>query len=167
MQLHFKRGHDLIFIDKPRGFSTHATDPDKPGIVEFYETALKQKLYVVHRLDKTTSGAMIFATSAERAQELTENFKQRKIKKKYLFLTDKVSSNDRFQVSSVIEKTGKVSISHSLNSTEANAFTDFQRIKRSPFFELWQATPTTGKTHQIRHPYSRLYVLDGLSGKKP
>lgn len=150
MKLHYKRGKDLIFIDKPTGFSTHATDPGKPGIVEFYEQQLGQKLYVVHRLDKSTSGCMAFATSPERAQELVDFFKLRQVKKKYLFITDRPSAEDQYSVYSKIEKNGKTVTNHPCSEAEANAITHFQRLKRSPFFELWQATPLTGKTHQIR-----------------
>lgn len=150
MQLHFKQGHDLIFIDKPMGLSTHATDPGKPGICELYEKQIGSKLFVVHRLDKTTSGAMVFATSTEKAQKLSEDFKNRKIRKKYLFLTDRTSQEESYSLFSKIEKVGKISTSIVCSQDQANAITHFQRVKRSPFFELWQAEPVTGKTHQIR-----------------
>lgn len=168
MLLHFKQGHDLIFIDKPRGITTHATDPGKPGMVELFEKQLKKKLYVVHRLDKATSGAMTFATTPERAQQISEEFKNHKVKKKYWFVTDRTSSHDQFVVQSQIQQINKkwqsenyqieaIDSSQSDNfesekdkSKNFNAITKFTRIKRSPFFELWQAEPQTGKTHQIR-----------------
>ena len=142
MQLHFYRGRDLVFIDKPRGFSTHATDSGQPGIVDFFEKSLNQKLYIVHRLDKTTSGALVFATTPERAHELAIGFQEKTIQKKYWFITDRPSNQDSFSESSLID--------------QKEAYTDFKRIKRSPFFELWQATPLTGRTHQIRKHAQKL-----------
>lgn len=136
MKLQFKVSNDLIFIDKPAGFSTHAPDLGKWGICEIYEKELNCKLSIVQRLDKTTTGCLVLAKSAETAAQLTELFQSRQVKKKYLFLTDRVSSEAEIECHEAIE--GKP------------AHTRFQRVKRTPFFELWEAHPTTGRAHQIR-----------------
>lgn len=142
MKLQFKQSSDLLFIDKPAGFSTHSPDIGKLGICEIFERELKTKLYVVHRLDKTTTGSLVFAKSAEKAAELTELFQTRKVEKKYTFITDRASTTD------ILEN------SNPLDGKEAQ--TSFRRLKRSPFFELWEATPATGRAHQIRIHASQL-----------
>ncbi len=136
MKLQFKISDNLIFIDKPAGFSTHAPDIGKQGICEIYEAELQCKLYVAHRLDKTTTGCLALAKSPEAAAELTELFQSRKVQKKYLFLTQSVSSESEIDCSSPIG--GKP------------AQTSLKRLKRTPFFELWEARPSTGRAHQIR-----------------
>lgn len=155
MNLRFKHKDDIIinelaFADKAAGLTTHASDPDKPGLCEILERELGQKLYVVHRLDKTTTGVMAFALTEAKAAEISELFKQRKIEKKYLFITDRSSEKDSYEVFSQIEKQDKVYISKKCAPAEANAHTVFRRRKRSPFFETWEAYPRTGRPHQIR-----------------
>ncbi len=92
LPLDLKFGEDLIIVNKPAGFSTHAVDPDRPGIAELVEAELLAqgkniKIRVVHRLDKTTTGVLLFATSEARAQQLFESFKQNQVKKRYVLLT--------------------------------------------------------------------------------
>jgi len=136
MKLQFKQRDSFISIDKPAGFSTHAPDKNKIGICEIYEKELQTKLYIVQRLDKTTTGTMVFATSSQSAAKLTEQLQGRQVQKKYLMITDRHSRTHELQ--SHLEIEGK------------EAETHFRRIKRNAFFELWEATPLTGRAHQIR-----------------
>jgi 23S rRNA (cytosine1962-C5)-methyltransferase len=149
LKLQFQTGQDIIFIDKPAGLPTHAPDVGRPGLVEILERRLGQKLWVVHRLDKSTTGAMLFATSAARAEELRQAFEKHQVSKTYWFVTDKSSTTDEFERESLIEKVGSSSF-QSTTSPSPNAKTRFKRLKRSPFFELWEARPLSGKPHQVR-----------------
>lgn len=148
MRIQLKTGRDLLFADKPAGLPTHANEKGVPGFAEWLEQRLGRKLWVVHRLDKTTTGAIAFATSAARAEELRVQFAERQVKKTYWFVTDRQSQEDQFTIETCIEKRGSVFVSE--KDAAANAKTTFKRIKRSPFFELWQASPESGKPHQIR-----------------
>ncbi len=136
MKLQFKQSDSFISIDKPAGFSTHAPDKNKLGIAEIYERELQTKLYIAQRLDKTTTGVMVLATSSAAAAQLTEMLQSRQVQKKYLFLTDRKSDTHELRSTAPIE--GK------------EAETLFRRLKRNAFFELWEATPLTGRAHQIR-----------------
>jgi len=137
-----------IFIDKIAGLNTHTPEYGQRGCVEIYEEELDRKLYVVHRLDKATSGALVFATSQETAAELTRLFEQHKIAKKYLFLTDKKSSRHEFSYESLIVKEKNKFVSS--ESAEPNAKTSFKWLKSLGPYELWEAIPHSGKPHQIR-----------------
>lgn len=148
MQLSFKLIDDIVFADKPAGYSTHAVDPGKPGFVELLSSHLGQELKVVHRLDKTTSGCLCFVTTESSAARLFEAFKNHDVKKRYVFVTDKKSEQDEFQIRSHIEKDGKNF--RSRPDPDGNSETLLKRVKRTPFFELWEAFPKTGKPHQIR-----------------
>lgn len=148
MKLHSNTSQDIVFIDKPAGFSTHSPDQGKLGLVEIFEIILQKKLYPIHRLDKETTGCLAFATTAEAARVTFELFKNHQVKKNYWFLTDRKSNESRYHHRSLIEKSGNSWVSKS--EGEANSETVFTRIKRSPFFELWEAEPVSGKPHQIR-----------------
>lgn len=155
LPLDLKFGEDLIIVNKPAGFSTHAVDPDRPGLAELVEAELLArgkniKIRVVHRLDKTTTGVLLFATSEARAQQLFESFKQNQVKKRYVLLTETHPEVSEFRVHSKIEKRGKNMLSTPCSESAANALTVFKRVKLNAFFQQWEAFPQTGKTHQIR-----------------
>ncbi len=139
---------DCILVDKPTGISTHSPDIGKIGMCEVLESELDQKIYVVHRLDKETSGLLLFAKTPEAAKKIAELFEKHLVQKTYLFLTDKKCAQDQFTVESHIEKEKNSFISHQLK--EKNSKTVFKKIKSLPLGDLWQAEPVTGKPHQIR-----------------
>lgn len=144
MKLQFKQTDDFIIVDKPNGFSTHSPDLDKLGICEIYEKELLSKLYIAQRLDKSTTGLLLLAKSGEAANALSELLSSRKVEKTYRLITNRVS--DRSEYSCDLNIDGKA------------AQTLFKRIKRNPFFELWEALPKTGRKHQIRIHASHLNI---------
>lgn len=150
MKLFYEEFEDFILVDKPVGLNTHRSDENTTGMIELFEAQLQKKLWVVHRLDKSTSGALIFAKTETAAARLSEDFKNHRIQKSYFFVTDKPSKSDHFIVKSKIEKKASNTYASDPNSREPNAETEFKRVKRSAFFELWQAFPKTGKPHQVR-----------------
>jgi len=139
---------DFIFTQKPSGYNTHSPDIGKKGYVEVLSEKLQKELLVVHRLDKETSGAMLFATNKAAAAELASLFEKHLIQKSYLFLTDKKINRDRFEYESFIEKDkGQFK---NISDRSPNSKTLFKKLKTLGSFDLWKAEPTTGKPHQIR-----------------
>jgi tRNA pseudouridine32 synthase/23S rRNA pseudouridine746 synthase len=67
---------DFIFALKPAGFNTHSPDIGKKGYVEVLSERSGKELFVVHRLDKDTSGGMLFAKSKAAAAELGALFEK-------------------------------------------------------------------------------------------
>lgn len=148
IKLNYNEIAGCIFVDKIAGLNTHSPEHGKRGCVEIYEEEFGKKLYVVHRLDKATSGALVFATSSELAAEISALFEQHLVEKKYLFLTDKKISQTEFSYESYIAKEKNVFVSHS--NQPANSKTSFRWLSSLGPYELWEATPHTGKPHQIR-----------------
>lgn len=148
-KLKLNRAGPFVFVDKVAGINTHASDPGKPGLVELYQSELGQKLYVASRLDKGTSGALVFAATQESAEELTQLFKNHQVQKKYIFLTHKEHRHTEFERKSLIYKDGNLPVSD-LSSSSPNSHTQFKLLKKIGKYFLWQAEPMTGKTHQIR-----------------
>lgn len=88
MKLRFQEFPTFYIFQKPYGLRTHAVANDQVGFVETLSEKLQQKLFVVHRLDKGTSGLILFAKDSTSAQSLAEHFQARDVLKNYLFLTD-------------------------------------------------------------------------------
>lgn len=172
------------FADKPAGVTTHTSENEedhargavkaraRDGFKEHLEERLGYPLFVVHRLDRETTGAIVFARTKESAADLSKIFATREAKKRYLFLSDRKPSQDLAEgkfVASFIERRGNefVSLSqndHKLNSTtdkttevstdeaasELNAHTYFRLLNEKDGIYLWEALPQTGRPHQIR-----------------
>lgn len=144
LQLH----PDFLWIDKAPGFNTHAADPATPGIVELLSDARQEQLWVVHRLDQGTSGALVFARNKESATRFKELFESHVPRKTYVFLTKGKAKTESFEARSRIEKQGSAFVS--LATGEPNSRTHFRRLRTLPAGDLWEAKPETGKPHQIR-----------------
>lgn len=138
---------DIIAIDKPYGFNAHTNDSKiehsefiQDGLIEIYEKQRKAKLHIIHRLDQTTTGVMIFGKSADSAKKYAEFFFDRKVKKTYWFLTKSSSKENSFSIDQEIIHKAK----------ELDAKTNLTLLKKEAGLELWQANPLTGRNHQIR-----------------
>ncbi len=159
----------LTAFDKPSGVSTHSPEKNASEILGFMEAAsqsIKQELFIVHRLDKGTSGVLLAANDQASAETLRAAFEKHLIQKKYFFVSDRSFAREHFHVRSWIEKKGSaytstlLQIKHNANSDKSsekpftdqrwNAETRIELVKSFEKFSLWQAIPLTGKTHQIR-----------------
>src|SRR5580700_6401874 len=82
----------LLVVNKPAGMNTHAPGPFAgEGIHEWLKHREPRwaKLAIIHRLDKETSGVMVFGKTAAANRSLTEQFARHEIRKQYRLLTDR------------------------------------------------------------------------------
>ena len=141
------QNEEILAIDKPYGINSHTNDSKlgqadfiQDGLIETFERQLGTKLHIVHRLDQTTTGVIIFAKSAEAAKKYSEFFFQRLVKKTYWFVTDRRPLQDQFYINQMIIHKGK----------DLEAETEMKLLNKSTRHQLWQANPLTGRNHQIR-----------------
>lgn len=111
--------------------------------------------YPVHRLDKETSGIIIFAKTKEAATLLTNQFKFRTTEKKYLAIVHGEPKEDFFSINQSIGKNPKSRIGLKMypmpiSEGGQDAHTDFQVLERRNGFTLLSCFPRTGRQHQIR-----------------
>src|ERR1043166_5428535 len=82
----------LLVVNKPPGWNTHAPSPFAgEGIYDWLRHREPEwsKLAIIHRLDKETSGVLVFSKTAVANRSLTEQFTKRDVRKSYLLLTDR------------------------------------------------------------------------------
>ncbi|HEY9510856.1 MAG TPA: pseudouridine synthase [Verrucomicrobiae bacterium] len=143
----------LLVVNKSAGMNTHAPSPFAgEGVYDWLKHREPRwaNLAILHRLDKETSGVMVFGKSALANRSLTEQFTRREIQKKYLLLTDRRPTQREFVVKSKIVRAGARYVSGANGEV---AETHFQWIPdQSPVAGsyLLEAKPLTGRTHQIR-----------------
>lgn len=143
----------LLVVNKPAGMNTHAPSPFAgEGIYEWLKNREPRwaRLAIIHRLDKETSGVMVFGKTPEANRSLTEQFTNREVRKKYRLLTDRPVKFEKRTVVSALVRVGEKYASRSLHAGADRAETRFQVVEKNGGRTLMEAEPVTGRTHQIR-----------------
>jgi 23S rRNA (cytosine1962-C5)-methyltransferase len=148
---------DLLVVNKPAGLNTHAPAPYAgEGIYDWLRNREPRwaKLATIHRLDKETSGVIVFSKTPLANRSLTEQFARRIVRKRYLLLTDRKPPPTPLAVKSTLVRTGDKYVSRPSGAKGDVAETRFTQVVgadvRRLTFELVSAEPLTGRTHQIR-----------------
>lgn len=140
---------DFLIIHKPFGVSVHK-DQQEQSFINFIakEQAVSQ-LWLVHRLDKATSGLLILAKNAKTAHTFGEMFQQQRIQKTYLALSNKKPKKKQGWIKGDMSKARRGS--WKLCKTMENpAITYFTSVGNPNGNRLFILHPKTGKTHQLR-----------------
>jgi 23S rRNA (cytosine1962-C5)-methyltransferase len=143
----------LLVVNKPPGMNTHA--PAVYAGEGLYEWLREREarwagLAIIQRLDKETSGVMVFSKTAEANRSLSKQFEARHVRKKYVFLTDRRVERREFAIKSSLVRAGERYVSRPVHAGGALAETRFRFLRRESQGFLWEAEPLTGRTHQIR-----------------
>ena len=138
---------NFIVINKPSGIPVQAGTKSFKNIVDilkdtkFFEHA---KPFIVHRLDKETSGVMIIAKNREYAQLFTSLFRIRKIHKTYLAVTyGEVKKDIKLLKDNLITYENKKKIIQ-------KAISHLRILKSNEEYSFLELKPITGRKHQIR-----------------
>jgi 23S rRNA-/tRNA-specific pseudouridylate synthase len=129
---------DFCFFDKPCGIPTIPAGnvPREETFLAAAEEMLDRPLWVVHRLDRDTSGVILFAKTAAFHREASLMFENREVKKQYWFMAGGKPDLPVFKVDLPID--GK------------RSRTQFRVLSRHGAYFCGEALPLTGRKHQIR-----------------
>ncbi len=153
MTLILHEDEHLLVINKPAGWNTHAPSPFAgEGVYDWLKHREPRwaKLAIIHRLDKETSGVLVFGKTPIANRSLTEQFAARTVLKKYLLLTDRTLEREKFTATSTLVRAGEKYVSRPLRAGGERAETRFAVVMVSDGSTLIEASPITGRTHQIR-----------------
>lgn len=142
----------LLVVNKPPGVNTHAPAPHAgEGLYDWlrHREPRWASLAIIHRLDKETSGLMVFAKTTLACQSLTGQFTRGEIHKRYLFRTHATPRRKTWTVQSEIVRVGEKYASRPALKDASPAITHFHVLRPDPPV-LVEARPRTGRTHQIR-----------------
>ncbi len=148
---------DILVADKPAGLLTMGTDTEKTKTAYYILTDYvrkgcaksRKRIFIVHRLDRETSGVLVFAKSEEAKLRLQGQWKD--VEKKYLAvvygrLTDKAGTISSY----LAENRARVVYSTTDTTKGRLAQTAYKVLKETKRFSLLEITLLTGRKNQIR-----------------
>jgi RluA family pseudouridine synthase len=141
----------LLVLNKPSGLLVLPDRFDKriPNLFEILREQLS-RVYVVHRLDKETSGVIVFAKSSSAHRGLNSQFEDRAMKKVYHAIVIGRPSDERWVVNVPLGGMSNPGVVRVDRKRGKEAVTEFRLVKRFDGFAFVEARPETGRTHQIR-----------------
>ena len=167
---------DVLAVMKPEGL---ATIPERAGnresLLPLLQAATGAKLFVVHRLDKEASGAILFAKNAAAHRCLNGQFERREVAKRYRALAHGIITRERGVIDRPIRMfgSGRMGIDTARGKPSTTAYEVIRRMREYTLLDL---LPASGRRHQIRvHLYSmghpivgdRRYGDNGLQSRFP
>jgi len=150
----------LVAINKPHGLLVHRS-PIAKDATEFALQKLRDQLnrtvYPVHRLDRKTSGVLLFALDPETLKLLSLQFEAGAIQKTYLTIL-RGYTNDSGKIDyALTNDSGKVQEAITNYTTLDKAEIDFPFGKhQTSRYSLVQAKPETGRYHQLRKHFAHI-----------
>lgn len=144
------RHTDFVVINKPAGLSVHRDSEASDGLVTLLAEQLGvARVWLVHRLDKPTSGVLLLALNEQAASALAQQFAAKTMHKTYLALSDAKPVKKQGWVKGDMQKArrGAWKLARSM---ENPAVTRFSSQSLTPGLRLFVLQPHTGKTHQLR-----------------
>jgi len=152
---------DIIVIDKPAGLLTMATEREREKTAYFMLTDYVRKgnpksnnrIFIVHRLDRDTSGVVVFAKSESVKRFLQDNWKDF-TKTYFAVVHGKLVEREGIITSYLVENS--INRMYSVNNTEKGKFskTGFKVVKENTNFCLLEINLFTGTKNQIRVHFS-------------
>ncbi len=156
MRIVFEDEH-IIVIDKNAGLLSMASDNEKYlTAYNILSNHVKQqkpsnRIFIVHRLDRDTSGLMMFARSEKVQSLLQRDWKHNVTARRYMALVEGEVTEPEGVIRSYIYES-KALVMHSTRNPEKGdlAITHYRRVKSNKDFSLLEVTLETGKKNQIR-----------------
>jgi tRNA pseudouridine65 synthase len=153
---------NIVAVNKPSGMLVHKTAiaayDEGPFAMQTLRDQLGKHVYTIHRLDRPTSGVLLFATNSTTAKKLQEQFEQRQVSKTYLTVCRGYT-----------DESGEINdpLMHDDKNITQEAITRFQKlaqiempyaISRYPTsrYSLVRVQPLTGRMHQIRKHFAKM-----------
>jgi len=162
----------LVAINKPSGLLVHRSLIDTREhefALQLTRDQIGQRVYPVHRLDRPTSGVLLFALSSDIARVISEQFSERGVSKEYLALVRGFTDESGHIDYALKEQLDKISDANADNDKEAqDAVTDYRRLEQQelPFavgrynsarYSWISLTPHTGRKHQLRRHMKHIF----------
>lgn len=161
----------LVAVNKKSGLLTIANDKEKEKTlyheVREYLRKKNNKVFIIHRLDKDTSGIVIFAKSEKVKKIMQNNWTD--VKRNYLALVHGILKNKKGTIKNYLKETKTLYVYNSKEKTKDYTITEYEVINEYNNISLVNINILTGKKNQIRVALSSInhpILGDRKYGKK-
>ncbi len=143
---------DLILINKPADLLTvpDRHDPEVPNLLHIVSKRVGQTVLPVHRLDRPTSGLLLFAKHTDAQRALSQQFENRTVGKTYLALVEGRPQEPEGLIDVPLaphaSKLGRMMVSNRGKEAQSR----YRVVDFFPSYSLLEVDLLTGRTHQIR-----------------
>lgn len=150
-----------VAIDKPAGMLVHRTRiaEEAEYAMQRLRDQLGQHVFVVHRLDRPTSGVLLFALSSEAARAMCEVFESRQVEKRYLAVV-RGWTEEAGVIDYALREEKHKEAQHAVTAWRRLATVELDiAVGRYPKarYSLIEALPETGRMHQIRKHFAHIF----------
>ena len=145
----FENEH-FVAVNKPSGLLSIPDRMGKDASLKMYLMERYEQIFTVHRLDRDTSGLIVFAKNEATHKHLSQAFEGREVQKFYLGLASGTLMNNKGSIDApIMEHPGKTTLMMT-NKKGKPSLTDFEVLEEFGQYSWVQFQIHTGRTHQIR-----------------
>jgi 23S rRNA pseudouridine1911/1915/1917 synthase len=161
----------IVVANKPAGTLSipDRFDATKISVQGYLTQELGRKIFTVHRLDRETSGILVFAKTEAAHRHLSIQFEKHETEKFYYALLDGVIQEDEGEIDQPLAEHPSVAGKMHISKKGKPSQTQFKIIERFKFFSLVEARILTGRMHQIRVHFKSIgypLAIDALYGRR-
>jgi len=149
----------IIAINKKSGDIVQGDKTGDAPLSDFVKAYIKKKynkpgevfLGTIHRLDRPTSGVVLYARTSKALTRMNEQFREKQVQKTYWAVVENAPANDSGTLENYLQKNQKQNKSYVTKVADAkHAILDFKLLKKLDNFYHLEIKPKTGRHHQIR-----------------
>ena len=149
----------LIAINKKSGDIVQGDKTGDAPLSDFVKAYIKKKynkpgevfLGTIHRLDRPTSGVVLYARTSKALTRMNEQFREKEVQKTYWAIVDNAPVNTSGTLENYLQKNQKQNKSYVTKGADSkHAILDFKLLKKLDNFYHLEIKPKTGRHHQIR-----------------
>lgn len=146
----------IIAINKPSGVNVQGGTCVGISICDLLDKIVPgEELFIVHRLDKATTGVLVLARGITTARRLSEEFRHRRVKKEYIAVTRGVPASSSGVIDLPILRK-KNCLENRCSPSLQQAQTHYSVLKSNGTNALFALSPITGRKHQLRIHLSQI-----------
>lgn len=149
----------IIAINKKSGDIVQGDKTGDAPLSDFVKAYIKKKynkpgevfLGTIHRMDRPTSGVVLYARTSKALTRMNEQFREKQVQKTYWAVVDNAPANDSGTLENYLLKNQKQNKSYVTKGSDGkHAILDFKMLKKLDNFFHLEIKPKTGRHHQIR-----------------